>query len=291
MATILHAQHSQGLQPPRVPRTDGPSPIVSSAATQHLQLAGVSAFAFQGTNAHAIMALTHRMGDSAPARQALLLSRQRHWFTDWQPHALVQRAVHVPGQALHFATALQQSQHAFLWDHQVAGRGLLPAAAMLELAGAVAWTLGSRSASALAGVTIPAPLVLSTAQPVVLSASLYPSSGRLTLQSSASPSAVHLAASAASVAECESKVLQASRPGWLPAATTVLAPCAAACVLPGSALQPASFHVHPAVIDCTTQASFVITHSHAPCLVIRVHRNARPSYSYCKSWFNLPSPS
>ena len=253
VATIVEAQRSPGLQPPWVPRSDGPGPLPSSAAAEYLQLAGVSAFAFQGTNAHAIMGLTHDLGRAAPAKQPLLLARQRHWFTDWQPHCMVQWAVQVPGQALHFATALQQGQHAFLWDHQVAGRGLLSAAAMLEMSAAVVWTLGSRSSAALASVAIPAPLGLSTAQPPVLAASLHPGSGLVTLKSSSSSAAVHLTATAALVAEHQHTSMRWSRPGWLPTAVHRQAPCAAATVLPGAALQSAAFHIHPAVIDCTTQ--------------------------------------
>ena len=62
---------------------------------------------------------------------------------------------------------------------QVAGRALLPAAAMLELAGALMSTLGSGSQAALAGVTIPAPLLLNAAEPGLLAASVQPHSGAL----------------------------------------------------------------------------------------------------------------
>ena len=122
VATILDAQRAQGATPLCLPRTDTQTPVASLAGPA-AALAGVSAFAFQGTNAHAILALqadsSGGSSQAAPSTAALKLQRSRHWFTDWQPHALVQRAVCSPGRLLHVEAALSCPQLAFLWDHQV----------------------------------------------------------------------------------------------------------------------------------------------------------------------------
>lgn len=100
------------------------------------QADGVSAFAFQGTNAHIILAA------AAPGRalefpvRSPAWQRRRCWFGP-PPHALLQRAssgLPVKGIAqecaFHCPTAAPRL--ALLWDHVVAGRALVPGACMLE---------------------------------------------------------------------------------------------------------------------------------------------------------------
>ena len=113
VTTILDAQAAQGMRAPLLPRTDSQGPACTAGT-----LAGVSAFAFQGTNAHTILA-TMPEGQVSGTEATLKLQRSRHWFTDWRPHALVQRAVAMPGCGLHVQAQLGRPELAFLCDHQV----------------------------------------------------------------------------------------------------------------------------------------------------------------------------
>ena len=99
--------------------------------------AGVSAFAFQGTNAHVIMAAS-TASDSTDCRNMLgrqtvvQFQQQRHWLAP-PPHALLLTAV-AANETLTFHADLTSSASAFLLDHVVSEQCLLPATAFLELA-------------------------------------------------------------------------------------------------------------------------------------------------------------
>ncbi len=177
---------------------------------------GVSAFAFQGTNAHALLAL----GSHASATTVLGVCNPRFatWAKDrfWiapEPHALVGSVARVAGAAgtaaVLFAADLLQPKHGHLWDHAVAGRPILPGAAFLEAAAAclqMTVAAGDDSlALLLASVSIPAPLELpprvSSSGSLVLQCQVDAASGRVRLASSSGGSArgrEHLYAAAAS---------------------------------------------------------------------------------------------
>ena len=93
---------------------------------------------------------------------------------------------------------------AYLWDHQVSGKALFPGAAFFELAAAAAKTLLAADSAALAGVSIPAPLVLPAPQkaaPAVI-CKLDAASGSVEVLSA--QRSVHLRATLAAVASAGS---------------------------------------------------------------------------------------
>ena len=159
-----------------VPRQHAPC---CGAAQAQPQMAagvwGVSAFAFQGTNAHALLMLG---GDASlpsqllsnPGSAAWAWAKERYWIGP-EVHSLVGRmalTARTAGAVL-FEADLLQPKHAGLWDHQVAGRPILPGAAFLEAAAACLRTAVATSAASaanhqlqvlLSAVSIPAPLEL-----------------------------------------------------------------------------------------------------------------------------------
>lgn len=84
-----------------------------------------------------------------------LWQRQRHWYTP-RPHRLLTSALPVAStphalrgaRYVQFAVLLKQAAAAYLWQHRVSGRPLLPGAAMIETCFAAACTL-TRKASRL----------------------------------------------------------------------------------------------------------------------------------------------
>ena len=115
---------SQGWSAPRQP-----GPLTTAAATSSADqpcCSGVSAFAFQGTNAHVTLASAPAAADrAAVAALALPWERRRFWYLP-EPHALLARALGWGGEPGTVALELQLSRPrlAHLTDHQ-ARRGLL----------------------------------------------------------------------------------------------------------------------------------------------------------------------
>ena len=129
---------------------------------------GVSSFAFQGTNAHAVLSTApFAEKQSTPMQQAgsLLLQHQRYWVLP-KAHSLL---THVTCSASRVVMQcdLTQPSLAFLLHHQVLGRALFPAAGMLEVAAAAATALlhdqspSNSTVATVTGLTIAAPIVLS----------------------------------------------------------------------------------------------------------------------------------
>ena len=139
-------------------------PAPSAAAQPSYNTAavfGVSAFAFQGTNAHAVLVAAAPVPLALVNPAGIAWTQDRHWLAP-APHALLGCVLSAaPGDVL-FETDLRQPRHAFLWDHAVAGRHILPGAAFLEVAAAAvqAATGNEGSAVVLASIAIPAPLEL-----------------------------------------------------------------------------------------------------------------------------------
>lgn len=148
--------------------------------------AGVSAFAFQGTNAHVIMSASSDCTDSfMPSHQEVVpFQRQRHWVAP-PPHALLMTAKASSG-VITFHADLATPASAFLLDHVVSEQSLLPGTAFLELAFSSAkLALAAHTLDfALHDATFAAPLQL--AQP---HASSTPLSGVVTVEL-----ALHIAA-------------------------------------------------------------------------------------------------
>lgn len=169
---------------PRGPSTVADWLPLGGAAT------GISGFAFQGTNAHVVVsrgAVNTQLAMRAP--RALEFRHQAHWFMPLS-HFLAESCHANPWQGQAFVEcALSRSPLAYLWDHVVKERPLLPGTCMLEAAYAafqlVAFPGSGRMA--LTGCAIQAPLILGAitgaAAPPVLHCAISLKSGGLELVS------------------------------------------------------------------------------------------------------------
>lgn len=154
-----------------MPRQTGALPRAAGAVGAAGSAAGVSAFAFQGTNAHVVLAgCRPAAGRLLPAGAGAAMPwAKQHAFVLPQPFELLHEAVIVsmPGSSLNatFQCRLSSGRLAFLWQHVVSGRSIAPAASYFEAAACAAHTLLAPSAAAgarlaLAEAAIPAPLLL-----------------------------------------------------------------------------------------------------------------------------------
>jgi acyl transferase domain-containing protein len=176
---------------------------------------GVSSFAFQGTNAHLLLAAgststaAATAAVTAAAQQRQQLMQQKYLSVLAPAHSLVWSAgatLSGTSRSVRFEVQLSHPSVAWLYDHMVGGRLVLPGAAYLEVALAAGrQLLGSGYATdmALAAVSISAPLVLpegpAAAAKVQLAVSVDPATGVLSIASSSSSSSAgsgsHAAAS------------------------------------------------------------------------------------------------
>ena len=150
VAAILAAQQgsgypSSGAAWAALPRQEAGVPD-ADPSSDPTYASGVSSFAFQGTNAHAVLgerALLPEPGqaDSWVGRQGggVALRRLRFWYVG-AAHALLGAAAAWAGSAA-FQARLGSAALAYLMDHRVSGRALLPGAAMFEAAAAAACAL------------------------------------------------------------------------------------------------------------------------------------------------------
>ena len=129
---------------------------------------GVSSFAFQGTNAHAVVSTTsgdakHGSSLSAGVGLHLPMQKQRHWVLP-KPHSLLLIASS-QRETVIMQCQLADPNLAFFMDHQVMGRPLFPAAAMLEVAAAAAKTMlhDQVSDALISDLVIAAPIILTNA--------------------------------------------------------------------------------------------------------------------------------
>jgi hypothetical protein len=156
---------------------------------------------------HAVLARAPLAGPAAATAAAaaagpLLFRRQDFLRAAGAPagHPLLLRAAAARAAAVEFTVPLGAGPRlAFLWDHVVAGRPLLPAAAFLEMGAAAGRALlspaggGAAAAPALRGTVLAAPCVLPAAEAapagaaapavLVLSCAIDPPTGALTLSS------------------------------------------------------------------------------------------------------------
>ena len=196
-----------------VPRSTAALPI---SAADGQMLSGVSAFAFQGTNAHALLAQPEAGSLPNTSRLAAVgWQRETCWVAP--PVHIMLHSARSTGAGSARKAAVQMECHlsatprlASFWEHRVAGRVLFPGAGFFELATAAVKTAAGKTAAnvsaALAGISIPAPLQLPEQQqalkaaPVVLRVSIRLASGAVAVASS--PAAFkqqHLSGSTATV--------------------------------------------------------------------------------------------
>jgi hypothetical protein len=140
-----------------------PAPLVTCGAS----LLGVSAFAFQGTNAHLVLQAAAAAPAATAAAAAMVPWARRRVWVHPRPCSLLTRAsAPKAGGSATFQLLLGHPAHAALWDHLVGGRALVPGAALLELAArAVAVLAGQGQAgpgavAAIRGISIPSPALL-----------------------------------------------------------------------------------------------------------------------------------
>lgn len=163
---------------------------------------GVSSFAFQGTNTHAVLSAVAGVPTQPPhasVGMAGLMHPQRHWVLP-KPHSLLTFAW-TQASTVTMQCQLDEPRLAFLLDHQVMGRALFPAVGMLEAAAAAAKTvLGDQPsdhmwACTVSNMTIAAPLQLASAQSghrdsaVLLQTSIHIATGSLQISSISAASA------------------------------------------------------------------------------------------------------
>ena len=145
-----------------IPRQAAPAVSVPSAAT------GVSSFAFQGTNAHAVVAAGAAAGGggSASASPTVVFERSRFWPVQQvlTPFSLRVGAADPGSASVRLVASLASAGLADMRDHAVGGCAIVPGAAMMELAHAAArgtFNRGNGHAFAIVGATISRPLALS----------------------------------------------------------------------------------------------------------------------------------
>ena len=108
-----------------------------STAAPHVErmMIGISSFAFQGTNAHAIAA---RISDSGESMECLIVPwrRIRVWVSP-QPNILSSRGILMKSRQRHqarFDGELFSARTSYLRDHCIKGLNLVPASMFIECA-------------------------------------------------------------------------------------------------------------------------------------------------------------
>lgn len=276
---LIQAHRAAGHACPYIGRQDGTGLLGAAAGGARQATSGVSAFAFQGTNAHAVLVKGSGLPTGPPQLDGQW-QRQRAWFA-LQPHPLVSRQT-AALLAAQFQVRVQGAALSYLWDHIVQHRPLLPGAAMFEAAyaagallqGSSSTTTRPAAALALTTVSIPSPLVLSGASSLsstAFTAAVDLHSGRVALQSSTATAlrATHLggtfACSQNSAPAGQGPVRASTQPAPVPkwwhmiardiAPTRWQHPGATATIAQTERAQDGQYHTHPAVIDNATQAS------------------------------------
>jgi len=178
-------------------RQTGPM-AASQAGSQ--RYCGTSAFAFQGTNAHAIMSVQSpgTACQSAMAKaKTLPFQRRRHWVAPLV-HPLLTTFKGNSSKLTVLEANLGAPSAAFLWDHIVADRSLMPGAGSFDLACSAAKLLtaiSSQSTTVLVDAALPSPLLLpqhtASSGAVTVQVSINNSDGQVRI-ATGSPQQTHL---------------------------------------------------------------------------------------------------
>ena len=226
------SRHSMAAAPSRQP---GAAASLLEAGAQ--PLAGTSSFGMSGVNAHALLSMPEGGSGAADSLAATAAGGGSAWQRGdfWPrpiPHPLLLaatvRASSSGGRLSECAAELSAASLAWLHDHAVHGRALLPAAAMFELAAAAAAACAASDSGsgaavpALASLAVLAPCMLAGAQggSFLLRCTVDSRTGVLQVLSGAhSP---HLQAVAAS--QAAAAPTSAAAAGQRPAAALLLPP-------------------------------------------------------------------
>lgn len=115
-------------------RQAAPGPLSTNACAA---LSGVSAFAFQGTNAHGVLEKSYHLDEESTNEHSKQLTRPIYYWYAPAPHAMLASAAisQLGGSSLRLEIAARTAKPslAYLAEHVVHGRSILPAAAMLDL--------------------------------------------------------------------------------------------------------------------------------------------------------------
>jgi acyl transferase domain-containing protein len=91
----------------------------------HNSVLGVSAFAFQGTNAHAVVQPAPLSLEAGRFESHLTWDRRRHYVVP-AANLLIHQALVAGRKTVTLECNLMASQLSFLWDHQVLGKSIFP---------------------------------------------------------------------------------------------------------------------------------------------------------------------
>ncbi|MED5468963.1 MAG: beta-ketoacyl synthase N-terminal-like domain-containing protein, partial [Cyanobacteriota bacterium] len=134
-----------------------------NADPQANRASGVSAFAFQGTNAHALVSHTRSLPGVLASWRGCHWRNQHLWVGP-KTHPLGLFVVPVLDEDIHLSaySQLMRPEMQWVWDHRVMGRVLFPGAGFMEAACAlVGMVYQGASVGAAVHASIAAPLVLS----------------------------------------------------------------------------------------------------------------------------------
>ena len=154
----------------------------SRICTDGCEAMGVSAFAFQGTNAHAIVRPTEQIDEVVPSSP--VWSRARYWYAARSTASLFKASCSIYGHAS-FQTRVTKSALAFLMDHQVQGVALFPGSGMFDAACSACTALSAEPSRpfALIGASIAAPLPMEAIQDKILMCDVRLAAGAVEVQS------------------------------------------------------------------------------------------------------------
>lgn len=181
------------------------TPVLPSllACSTTEMLGGVSSFAYQGTNCHAILAGACCVPLASP--QLGVWQRSRLWYQATS-HPLLQQAVFAAPLAaaaagVHVQCSLQQPSLAYLMEHSMQGRTVAPNSLLLELAAAAGQLLCApermHNPVAVAAAAFQQPLLLAGPSQGIVDCGIHPSSGAVSLATPAEPNSTRTAVHAA----------------------------------------------------------------------------------------------
>lgn len=206
---------------------------------------GVSSFAYQGTNCHAILAAACRVPLVRP--QSWVWHRTRLWFQATSHPLLQQAHLEAPPAAvgsLQVQCSLRQPALAYLMDHSVHGRAAAPSSLLLEVAAAAGQLLCSAEQAhnpvAVTGAAFQQPLLLAAPSQGIVGCSIQPVSGTVRLGSATHTPGAAAAVSATAQLQSLEPSSAAAQEQQQSSATAAAAACSHTAGTPNNALRAAA---------------------------------------------------